>query len=50
MSRLNIKPIEAGITLNFAIAAGLLLRESDLKINLEEYRNELSRSFQEVLQ
>ena len=49
MSKLNIKPIEAGLTLNFAIAAGLLLRESDLKINLEEYRNELSRSFQEAL-
>jgi large subunit ribosomal protein L10 len=49
MSKLNIKPIEAGIALNFAITAGLLLRESDLKINLEEYRNELSRSFQEAL-
>jgi large subunit ribosomal protein L10 len=49
MSKLNIKPIEAGIALNFAIAAGLLLRESDLKINLEQYRNEMSRSFQEAL-
>src|ERR687897_78452 len=49
MSKLNIKPIEAGITLNFAITAGLLLRESDLKINLEQYRNEMSRSFQEAL-
>jgi large subunit ribosomal protein L10 len=49
MSKLNIKPIEAGIALNFAIAAGLLLRESDIKINLEEYRNEMSRSFQEAL-
>jgi large subunit ribosomal protein L10 len=45
MSKLNIKPIEAGIALNFAIAAGLILRESDLKINLEEYRNEISNSF-----
>jgi large subunit ribosomal protein L10 len=49
MSKLNIKPIEAGINLNFAISAGLLLRESDLKINLDEYRNEMSRSFQEAL-
>jgi len=49
MSKLNIKPIEAGITLNFAITAGLVLRESDLKINLEEYHNEMSRSFQEAL-
>ena len=49
LSKLNIKPIEAGIALNFAISAGLLLRESDLKINLEEYRDEISKSFQEAL-
>ena len=45
MSKLNIKPIEAGITLNFAIDAGLLLKESDLKINLKQYRNEMYISF-----
>jgi large subunit ribosomal protein L10 len=49
MSKLNIKPIEAGITVNSAIAEGLLFKESDLKIDLMEYRNEFERSFQEAI-
>lgn len=49
MSKLNIKPIEAGIAVNFAIAEGLMFKEAELKIDLEEYRNELVRSFQQAL-
>lgn len=49
MSKLNIKPIEAGIAVNFAIAEGLLFKEADLRIDLEEYRNELIKSFQQAL-
>jgi large subunit ribosomal protein L10 len=49
MSKLNIKPIEAGIAVNFAIAEGLLFKEQDLRINLAEYRDELVRSFQQAL-
>jgi large subunit ribosomal protein L10 len=49
MSKLNIKPIEAGIAVNFAIAEGLLFKEADLRINLAEYRDELIRSFQQAL-
>jgi len=49
MSKLNIKPIEAGIAVNFAIAEGLLFKEQDLKINLDEYKAELIRSFQQAL-
>ena len=49
MSKLNIKPIEAGIAVNFAIAEGLLFKEQDLRINLAEYREELVRSFQQAL-
>lgn len=45
MSKLNIKPIEAGISISLAIAQGLVLKENDLRINLAEYRDELSRSF-----
>jgi large subunit ribosomal protein L10 len=45
MSKLNIKPIEAGISISLAIAQGLVLNENDLRINLAEYRDELSRSF-----
>lgn len=49
MSKLNIKPIEAGISVNLAIAEGLLFKEADLRIDLEEYRNELIKSFQQAL-
>jgi large subunit ribosomal protein L10 len=49
MSKLNIKPIEAGIAVNVAISEGLLFREKDLKINLEEYKDEIARSFQQAL-
>jgi len=49
MSKLNIKPIEAGISISLAIAEGLVLKENDLKINLAEYRAELTRSFHEAV-
>lgn len=49
LSKLNVKPIEAGIAVNFAIAEGLMFKEQDLRINLDEYRDELVRSFQEAL-
>jgi large subunit ribosomal protein L10 len=49
LSKLNIKPIEAGISVNFAIAEGLLFKEADLRINLAEYRDELVKSFQQAL-
>ena len=49
LSKLNIKPIEAGISVNFAIAEGLVFKEQDLRINLDEYRDELVRSFQQAL-
>lgn len=49
LSKLNVKPIEAGISINFAIADGLLFKEQDLRISLDEYRTELVRSFQQAL-
>ena len=49
MSKLNIKPIEAGISISLAIAEGLVLKENDLKINLAEYREEFARSFHEAV-
>lgn len=49
LGKLNIKPIEAGIAVNFAISEGLLFKERDLQINLAEYRDELIRSFQQAL-
>jgi large subunit ribosomal protein L10 len=49
LSKLNIKPIEAGITVNFAIAEGLMFKEQDLRISLDEYKAELVKSFQQAL-
>ncbi|MFL6526008.1 MAG: 50S ribosomal protein L10 [Nitrososphaera sp.] len=49
LSKLNVKPIEAGISANFAIAEGLQFQEQDLKLNLEEYKEELARSFAQAL-
>ncbi|AFU57037.1 acidic ribosomal protein P0 [Candidatus Nitrososphaera gargensis Ga9.2] len=49
LSKLNVKPIEAGIAVNFAIAEGLMFKEQDLRIDLEEYKTELVRSFQQAL-
>lgn len=49
LSKLNIKPIEAGIAVNFAISEGLEFKEKDLKIVIEEYIQEIVRSFQEAL-
>jgi large subunit ribosomal protein L10 len=49
LSKLNVKPIEAGISVSFAIAEGLQFKEQDLKLNLEEYKEELARSFAQAL-
>ncbi len=49
LSKLNVKPIEAGIAVNYAVAEGLQFKEQDLKIDLEEYREELAKSFQQAL-
>ncbi|MCY1154241.1 MAG: rpl10p [Nitrososphaera sp.] len=49
LSKLNVKPIEAGISVNFAIAEGLQFKEQDLKLNLDEYKEELVRSFRQAL-
>jgi large subunit ribosomal protein L10 len=49
LSKLNVKPIEAGISVNFAIAEGLIFKEQDLRINLEEYKEDLVQSFEQAL-
>jgi large subunit ribosomal protein L10 len=49
LSKLNVKPIEAGISVNFAIAEGLVFQDRDLLINLDEYKDELVRSFEQAL-
>jgi large subunit ribosomal protein L10 len=49
LGKLGIKPIEAGIMVNFALSEGLLFKEDDLRISLIEYREDLLTSFQQAL-
>jgi large subunit ribosomal protein L10 len=45
MSKLNIKPIEAGISVHSAITGNMFFSESDLKVDLKEYRDKLLNHF-----
>lgn len=49
LSKLDVKPIEAGVSVNFAISEGLEFKEKDLKIIISDYIQELIKSFQESL-
>ena len=49
LSKLNIKPIEAGIVVNYAIADKLVFAEDDLRIDINEFKNELNRSYNESI-
>ncbi|HYY65735.1 MAG TPA: 50S ribosomal protein L10 [Nitrososphaeraceae archaeon] len=49
MSKLNLKPIEAGIAISMAISEGLLFNQKELKIDFGEYQNQLVRCFQDAL-
>jgi large subunit ribosomal protein L10 len=49
LSKLNVKPVEAGISVNFAIAEGLRFQEQDLNLDLDEYKEDLARSFAQAL-
>jgi large subunit ribosomal protein L10 len=49
MSKLNIKPIEAGISIHAAIEEGLFLNEIDLKIDLSEYTDKLTQAFRNAI-
>jgi len=43
LSKLDINPIEAGISVNCALAEGLLFTEEDLKIDLDAYAKEMAK-------
>src|SRR5918993_124334 len=49
LSKVNIKPIEAGVLVNYAISEGLQFREQDLQLNVEEYIKELQQSYSSAL-
>jgi len=49
LSKLNIKPIEAGIVVNYALSDKLVFEENDLRIDLNEFKNELGRAHNESI-
>jgi large subunit ribosomal protein L10 len=49
MSKLDIKPIEAGVLVNYAISEGLQFREKDLTLDVKEYVKELEISYSSAL-
>ena len=49
LSKLDIKPIEAGISVSCALADGLFFTEEDLKIDLDFYFDEIARGALEGL-
>ena len=49
LGKLDIKAVEAGISLNNALEKGLLYTKEDLTIDLEKFREELAQAHQEAL-
>ena len=49
LSKVNIKPIEAGVVVNFAISDGLKYSEQDLKLDVKQYIIELQQSYSSAL-
>jgi len=49
LSKVNIKPIEAGVVVNFAISDGLKYSEQDLQLDVKEYITELQQSYSSAL-
>ncbi len=49
LGKLDIKPVEAGITLNSAIEAGLKYSEEEMIIDVEKIRNQFAQAHQEAI-
>lgn len=49
ISKLDIKPIEAGVLVSYAISEGLQFREKDLQLDVQEYVKELQQSYTSAL-
>ena len=49
LGKLDIKPIEAGISLNAALEEGKHFAKDDLTIDVEKYRSEFSQAHQEAV-
>ncbi|MEM0052953.1 MAG: 50S ribosomal protein L10 [Nitrososphaeria archaeon] len=48
LSKLNIKPIKAGLTISFAFMDGVVLSEEDLLLDLEKIKSEIQTAYLEA--
>ena len=49
LSKLDVKPVEAGIALDSAIAEGIIYAKDEMVIDVEKYRNAFVQAHQEAL-
>jgi len=49
LSKLDVKPVEAGISLDSAIAEGIIYAKDEMVIDVEKYRNAFVQAHQEAL-
>ncbi len=49
LSKLDVKPVEAGISLDSAIAEGILYAKDEMVIDVEKYRNAFAQAYQEAM-
>ncbi|MGQ0638547.1 MAG: 50S ribosomal protein L10 [Nitrososphaerota archaeon] len=49
LSKLDVKPVEAGISLDTSIADGILYAKDEMVIDVEKYRNAFAQAHQEAL-
>ena len=48
LNRLNIKPVEAGLSISFALVDNTILAENDLMLDLEQFMKDLQASYVEA--
>ena len=49
LSKLDVKSVEAGISLDFAVAEGTIYSMEEMVIDVEKYRNAFAQAYQEAL-
>lgn len=49
LSKLDVKPVEAGISLDSAIAEGIIYAKDEMVIDVEKYRSTFTQAYQEAL-
>ncbi|MBI3842571.1 MAG: 50S ribosomal protein L10 [Thaumarchaeota archaeon] len=49
LSKLDVKPVEAGISLDSAVAEGIIYAKDEMVIDVEKYRHAFAQAYQEAM-